>query len=135
MCVETNQDSASSSVSVPSKIFWSNLWKLKVPGKVKSLLWRACMDSLRTKSNLCKRKIVGDPTCSLCLKEPETILHALWGCEKIHVVWLGGFAGLQRSPCHLQSYYWRLGRLEELYYSFLNLAFVVPALEVIQQSQ
>ena len=32
-------------------------------------------------------------------------------------------------------YYWRLWRLEELYYSFLNLAFVVPALKVIRQSQ
>ena len=135
LCVETNQDSASSSVSVPSKKFWSNQWKLKVPGKVKSLLWRACTDSLPTKSNLCKRKILGDPTCSLCLKEPETILHALWGCEKIQVVWPRGFAGLQRSPCQLQYYYWRLGRLEELYYSFLNLAFVVPALKVIRRSQ
>ena len=103
MCVETNQDSASSSVSVPSKNFWSNLWKLKVPGKVKSLLWRACMDSLRTKSNLCKRKIVGDPTCSLCLKEPETILHALWGCEKIQAVWQRGFAGLHNLGQQLQS--------------------------------
>jgi len=44
VCVETNQDSASSSVSVPSKKIWSNLWKLKVPGKVKPLLWRACTD-------------------------------------------------------------------------------------------
>ena len=57
-----------------------------------------------TKSNLCKRKILGDPTCStLCLKEPETILHALWGCEKIQVVWPRGFAGLHNLGQQLQS--------------------------------
>lgn len=76
------------------KSFWSILWKLKVPMKVKHFLWRACNDSLPTKFNLCKRKIVQDSTCSLCQWEPETIFHALWGSDEFLGVWQKHFPGL-----------------------------------------
>ena len=75
---------ASPNFSLP-KSFWSMLWKLKVSMKVKHFLWRACNDSLPTKFNPCKRKIVQDSTCSLCQREPETIFHALWGCDELLV--------------------------------------------------
>lgn len=55
------------------------------------------MDSLPTMSNLFKEKIVPDSTCYLCMKESETILHALWTCEKIRQVWLSELHDLHNS--------------------------------------
>jgi len=54
---------------------------LKVPNKVKLLLWRAYTDSFPTMYNLFKKKIVPDSTCYLRMKESETILHMLWTCD------------------------------------------------------
>lgn len=76
------------------------------------------MDSLPTKSNLCKRKILGDPTGGLCLKEPETILDALWGCEKIQAVWKRGFAGLHDVGQQLQSVVELVDLVQEKHRSF-----------------
>ena len=36
------------------KIFWTGLWKLKVPGKVRHFMWKACSDSLPTRQNVKK---------------------------------------------------------------------------------
>lgn len=58
-----------------------------MPGKVKHFLWRACTDSLPTRINLMKRKILSDPICHLCGQADEDTLHALWGCKAIKQVW------------------------------------------------
>ena len=41
-------------VSESQKGFWKSIWKLKVPGKIKHFLWKACTNSLPTKENLLK---------------------------------------------------------------------------------
>ena len=69
---------ASSSNSGLVAGFWTNTWKLGVPGKVKHFLWRACTNSLPTKINL---------VCHLCGRPDEDTLHALWGCEAVKQVW------------------------------------------------
>lgn len=51
-----------------------------IPLTTKKFLWRACLDILPTKVNLCKRKILIDQTCPLCLVELETTEHILWDC-------------------------------------------------------
>ena len=48
------------------KSFWKGLWKLKVPNRIKTLLWRAISDALPTRLNLVKRKVLNDATCQLC---------------------------------------------------------------------
>lgn len=58
-----------------------------MPGKVKHFLWRACTDSLPTRINLMKRKILSDPICHLCGQADEDTLHAMWGCKAIKQVW------------------------------------------------
>ena len=97
LCTKPIKDLASIMSSGPPKQFWSKIWKLKVPNKIKSFLWRACTDSLPTKCNLIKRKVLLEPTCSLCLKEPEFIPYALWDCEKIKPVWKKDFTTCKTS--------------------------------------
>ena len=54
-----------------------------MPNKIKTFSWRACTDSLSTMENLVRCKVVQSSICSSYNKESETVVHALWGCEKI----------------------------------------------------
>nr|POE53100.1 putative ribonuclease h protein [Quercus suber] len=74
---------------------WKQIWKLHVPNRIRTLLWRACCESLPSKANLVRRKLLIDATCPNCSLEPETITHALWSCKKLDSVWLPQFAILK----------------------------------------
>lgn len=104
LCDSEHSNLASASNSEASKKFWAGVWRLNVPSKVKSFVWRACTNSLPTLANLLKRKMVSSPTCSSCLREPETILHAVWGCDSIKSVWNRDFSGLNGGTHPLESF-------------------------------
>ena len=36
---------------------WGRIWKLNVPPKVRTFIWRACSNCLPTRNNLCQRKV------------------------------------------------------------------------------
>ena len=46
------------------KHLWKSIWKLKLPNKIRSFVWRACREALATKANLKKRQITKDDLCS-----------------------------------------------------------------------
>lgn len=54
--LETQNGATSSSQLEISRV-WNDLWKLKIPNVEKKFHWRACHESLPTRSNLLKRKI------------------------------------------------------------------------------
>lgn len=87
-------ETSSGSNSYEKKSFWSGLWKLKVTGKVRHFMWKACSDSLPTKQNLNKWIILKEDVCQLCQhdsQQSETTLHVLWECEVIRPVWTNYF--------------------------------------------
>ena len=51
--------------------------------KVKTFAWQACSESLPTMVNLARQRVVLSNSCTSCNREPETVIHALWGCEKV----------------------------------------------------
>lgn len=55
-------------------------------GKKKNF-WRTSHNLLPTKDNLLKRKVVDEPMCPICEKEPETVFHALRGCPAAMDIW------------------------------------------------
>ncbi|XP_059436227.1 uncharacterized protein LOC132169166 [Corylus avellana] len=75
------------SLKTKESILWKTLWRLTIPNAAKNFLWRACHDLLPTKDNLLRRKVVTEPWCPFCEKEPETVYHALWGCPAATDVW------------------------------------------------
>ena len=81
LCELDDQNRASGSDMASMKAFWRRLWKMKVPNKIKKILWRACSDALPTRCNLLRRKVLDDPTCPQCGIESESSLHALWECS------------------------------------------------------
>ena len=66
---------------------WNTIWSIQVPPKARHFLWRACHESLPTRSNLHHRLILDDPRCANCTNRVENALHALWQCKTIQTVW------------------------------------------------
>jgi hypothetical protein len=66
---------------------WKSIWSLPVPPKNRHFLWRACHNSLPTRSNLHHRHILDDPGCSSCTNQAETTIHALWQCKSVQPLW------------------------------------------------
>ena len=75
-----------SNLSLTKKI-WNSIWSLRIPNRVKSLLWRAKLDSLPTRLNLRKRRLLNDDSCPHCNLDKESALHALLPNSKAN---LGG---------------------------------------------
>ena len=73
--------------SIPDTHLWKQLWSLQVPNKVRNLLWRACRNAMPTKASLVRRTIIDDPLSDRYHEVHETLLHALWLCKEIDIVW------------------------------------------------
>jgi hypothetical protein len=91
------QGEASSSSQAGFSEVWSSIWKLKIPNVEKNFLWRACNEILLTRSNLFKRKIVEDPLCPICGREPETALHTLRLCSSAMDAWCVSSRRMQKK--------------------------------------
>ena len=66
---------------------WKKIWGLQVPNKVKHLAWKACKDSLPTKTNLIRRKVIIEGCCDACKLHQEDVVHALFRCPALQPVW------------------------------------------------
>lgn len=64
-----------------------HLWGIKVPNKVRSLLWRACKNALPVKTNLVRRNVLAEDICDHCKQMPEDMIHAIWLCYGDLGVW------------------------------------------------
>ena len=80
------------------KEFWTTIWGLKCPHKVRHFLWQACKNILPTNHCLWLRKVSKEDRCGLC-GLVESSGHALWDCCMAEVVWKEAKLTLQRG-CH-----------------------------------
>ena len=81
------KEEVESSKGDPFKPLWKNLWRLKLPTKVKIFAWRACVNGLPPMEKVCTRGISTSNECPICGKELETTHHALLHCEFANLVW------------------------------------------------
>ena len=70
-----------------SRHLWKSIWDLQVPHKVRHLIWRAANDALPTLHNLMRRKVVNSTYCPMCKFDGEDLIHALWKCRRLLMVW------------------------------------------------
>ena len=91
---EELKESPSPSDLTPTKRIWKGILSLRVPNRVKTLLWRAGSNSLPSKENLMKWRVVNVDFCPGCKLKSETLYHALWSCIAIASVWEANFAWL-----------------------------------------
>ena len=93
MLIEGNV--AESSWGYVGKDVWPAIWKLRIPNKIKVFGWKAFNEILPTRLNLSKRKIIADAMCPICLRFPESVVHALWDCGVARDEWVGSLKILQ----------------------------------------
>ncbi|KAK0589487.1 hypothetical protein LWI29_014986 [Acer saccharum] len=68
-------------VSCRSSKWWTRLWKMKIPQKVKIFIWKGCFDWIPTFYNLRRQRVQVWDICPWCNKRNETTVHALWECK------------------------------------------------------
>ena len=68
MAVELTFEGSAGAASDDSRLrsFWKGLWQLNIRHKVRHFSWRACRDTLPTKENLVRRKVLNDGMCEVC---------------------------------------------------------------------
>lgn len=66
---------------------WKQIWQLGVARIVKHFLWKAVSNTLPTRLNLFKRRVIEDPMCPVCKREAKLVAHVLWSCPAIGDVW------------------------------------------------
>ncbi|KAL6961204.1 hypothetical protein U1Q18_052490 [Sarracenia purpurea var. burkii] len=67
--------------------WWTGLWNLVIPPKIKIFLWRAYKNALPTSARLSSKNIPMQPTCRRCGDAEETIEHLLMSCKKTVELW------------------------------------------------
>ena len=60
-------------------LYYKDIWKAKLPLKIKIWMWLINHNAILTKDNLLKRNWLGDPTCAFG-NETETIPHIFFEC-------------------------------------------------------
>ncbi|XP_020153203.1 uncharacterized protein [Aegilops tauschii subsp. strangulata] len=65
---------------------WKNLWKIKVPGKVRMFLWRLSKQSLPTNDVRAHRHMTDSPACGIC-GSPDSWRHSLVNCTMSRCIW------------------------------------------------
>jgi hypothetical protein len=66
---------------------WQHIWGIKIPPKVKNLLWRIGRNVLQTRSRLNSRGINCLAHCSVCNDAAEDSLHVLFLCSHCLHCW------------------------------------------------
>ncbi|XP_075668946.1 uncharacterized protein LOC142638766 [Castanea sativa] len=97
-----NGEPSTSDLSLTKRL-WKGVWRLQVPNRIKTLLWRAGFDSLPSKANLKKRKILNEDLCPGCKLKSESTFHALWSCTEHSPIWDTKFAWLRRETRNCES--------------------------------
>lgn len=71
---ESSQQTGESSNAKMLNETWRKLGKLRILGKVRHFLWRACSEALPTKHNLHESRIIDDPTCVFVVRKLKQLL-------------------------------------------------------------
>lgn len=83
-CIQSTKEGE---FSISTTDFWKRVWKVRVPPKVKHMLWRAATNCLPTKTLLRSRHVSVDETCPLCKVQRETVVHCLITCTFAQSCW------------------------------------------------
>lgn len=67
---------------------WKQVWKIRVPNKLKVFLWKALHDGLAVGENLARRIPHCNPQCPSCQGAGETAMRLFSGCSMSRQVWL-----------------------------------------------
>jgi len=81
--------------------YWSGIWNLKVPPKVKNLILRMCRGCLPTRVRLLDKGVTCPTSCASCASNHEDLMHVFFACPFAIQVW--NITGLWGSVQHALS--------------------------------
>ena len=84
---ERGESPSSSSNSLEG--LWKQIWKLKVPHKIRSFMWRILSNALPTMTNLFRRGCSNTNRCLICTGQTENMSHLFCFCPWAHKCWFG----------------------------------------------
>jgi hypothetical protein len=87
---------------------FKQLWKARIPLKIKIWLWLIWHNAIATKDNMRKRNWDGNYTCSFCLVD-ESISHLFFHCPMATFLWSNVCQALgtdSRHVCFSQYFWW-----------------------------
>jgi hypothetical protein len=92
---------------------WKNLWRCRVPPKVRVFWWRVINEFIPSRVNLHHRHIEPMDTCATCEAKPETTYHALLTCSYAQQFWksLSNLTDVKMPDLHPIT--WSLDILDE----------------------
>ena len=70
---------------------WKAIWSMRVPNRVRTLVWQTGTNSLPTKVNLVRRKVLNEDVCLECKAQAKDTMHALWTCPILEDMWKVSF--------------------------------------------
>jgi len=84
---------------------WKNIWRLKVPLKIKHLLWRMCRGCLPTRVRLQDKGVSCPTRCVSCNSDHEDLNHIFFECSAAIQVWTsaGIWHEVQNAAIHTDS--------------------------------
>ena len=85
--------------------FWTGIWKLKVPPKVKNLIWRMCRGCLPTRVRLQDKGVQCPMSCVICNDPAENLDHICFLCPFSMQVWqrIGLWNSIQQAYSNVSS--------------------------------
>ena len=72
-----------------SSIVWNKIWKVKLPPKILTFIWKILQESLPVFEVLNNRGILASSNCLLCNEEKESLDHLFMKCPFTRAIWLG----------------------------------------------
>lgn len=91
--------------------FFSVIWKLKVPPKIKFFIWRIALNRVATRDNLRKRGILitdDEYKCPFCSLVEQSISHLLFQCPCSSLIWSQWYSKvgiLTASPWTVEAHF------------------------------
>lgn len=92
---ESGTDAESSNGEESYGSLRKELWKARVPPKVKMCIWRIAWNILPTRSNLSRRGVVCEHGYLKCAAEVESSYHVFVECPYAIAVWFASLLGLR----------------------------------------
>jgi hypothetical protein len=95
LCVEVVTDSS----HLRRGGFWQGIWRLKVPPKIRNLIWRICRNVVPTRRRLHDKGVQCPLTCVACNDSGEDLDHLFFNCPFTMQVWqrLGLWTTIQQT--------------------------------------
>ena len=92
---------------VDHQSLWKFFWKIKLPMKVLTFIWKLVHDSIPVLAILKGRSITNYSICPLCNEGEETTTHLFQQCTFARAVWYGSMLNIRTSEfSHMTTKQW-----------------------------